>query len=142
MEVGRRLARKYPAGTKLRDCEECPELVVVPWGSYMMGSPPSEAERDDSEGPVRRVMLGLPLAVGVYEVTREEYGRFVSATGHAPVDSCWTVENGGWKDRSGRHWERSGFSQGKRHPVVCVSWNDGRHTCAGCLGKQERCTVC
>ena len=126
LEEGRRLARKYPAGTKLRDCEECPELVVVPAGSYMMGSPPGEAGRDGDEGPVHRVTLDLPLAVGMYEVTREEYGRFVSATGHASGDSCWTYKSGKWKNRSGRHWKKPGFSQGKRHPVVCVSWNDAR----------------
>ena len=126
VEEGRRLARKYPAGTKLRDCEECPELVVVPPGSYRMGSPTSEAGRQDDEGPRHRVALDLPLAVGVYEVTREEYGRFVSATGHATGDSCWTYKSGEWKNRSGRHWKRPGFNQGKRHPVVCVNWNDAK----------------
>ena len=126
VEEGRRLARKYPAGTELRDCEECPELVVVPPGSYMMGSPPSEAKRGDYEGPRHRVTLDLPLAVGVYEVTREEYGRFVSATGHASGDSCRVYKSGEWKNRSGRHWKRPGFSQGKRHPVVCVNWNDAK----------------
>ena len=126
VEEGRRLAREYPAGTELRDCEKCPELVVVPPGSFMMGSPASEAERDGDEDPVHRVTLDLPLAVGVYEVTRGEYGRFVSATGHDSGDSCRIYEGGEWKKRSGRHWKRPGFSQGRRHPVVCVNWNDAQ----------------
>ena len=126
VEEGGRLVRKYPAGTKLRDCNECPELVVVPPGTYMMGSPESETGREDDEGPRHRVTLDLPFAVGVYEVTREEYGRFVSATGHASGDSCYAYKGGEWEDISGRHWKRPGFSQGKRHPVVCVNWSDAK----------------
>ena len=126
VEEGRRLVRKYPAGTKLRDCDECPELVVVPAGSFRMGSPSSEEGRNADEGPRHRVALDLPFAVGVYEVTRGEYSRFVSATGHASGDSCWTYRSGEWKDRSGRHWKSPGFSQTERHPVVCVNWNDAK----------------
>ena len=46
---------------------------MVPAGSYMMGSPASEAGRDYDEGPRHRVMIGYPLAVGVYEVTFAEW---------------------------------------------------------------------
>ena len=61
-------------GTVFRDCDECPELVVVPPGSFMMGSPASEAGRSDTEGPRHEVTIGYPLAVGVYEVTRSRSG--------------------------------------------------------------------
>ena len=50
----RTLSERQPGGT-LRDCEQCPELVVVPPGNFMMGSPSSEAGRDGDEGPVHRV---------------------------------------------------------------------------------------
>ena len=43
---------RYTPGTVFRDCPECPEMVVVPAGSFMMGSPPSEAGREYDEGPV------------------------------------------------------------------------------------------
>ena len=46
----------------------------------MMGSPPSEKGREDNEGPVHRVTIPKPFAVGKYEVTVEEYRRFVTAT--------------------------------------------------------------
>ena len=118
-EERRRRARS--PGTKFRDCPECPELVVVPSGSFMMGSP----EHED-EGPVHRVTIGRPFAVGVYEVTRGEYGRFVSETGHSTGDSCRTYEDGEWKERTGRHWKRPGYSQTGSHPVVCVSWDDAK----------------
>ena len=113
-------------GSVIRDCEGCPELVVVPSGSFQMGSPLGESGRLDSEGPVHRVTIVRPFAVGVYEVTRGEYGRFVSSTGWSSGDSCWVYEGGEWKDRSGRSWRSPGFHQGDSHPVVCVSWEDAQ----------------
>ena len=38
-------------GETFRDCPECPEMVVIPAGSFMMGSPESEEGRDSDEGP-------------------------------------------------------------------------------------------
>ena len=117
-----------PAGTTFRDCPECPEMVVVPSGRFQMGSPPSEAGRwdDGREGPVHPVAIGYRLAVGVNEVTRGEFARFVSATGRSMGNACWTYEGGEWKERSGRHWRSPGFSQTDSHPVVCVNWSDAK----------------
>ena len=125
-EGGEAVARRWQAGTRFRDCAECPELVVVPAGSFRMGSPESEAGRYDTEGPVHRVEIGRPFAVGVYEVTRGEYSRFVSATGHSSGNSCATYEGGKWEWRSGRHWRSPGFRQTDAHPVVCVNWDDAK----------------
>ena len=126
LEQGERLAKKYPPGTRLRDCGDCPELVVVPPGTYMMGSPSSEAGRHDHEGPVHRVVIGEPFGVGVKEVTRGEYGRFVRATGHSAGGQCWTYEDGKWEERGGRNWENPGYEQTDEHPVVCVNWGDAK----------------
>ena len=114
-------------GRRFRDCEGrwCPELVVVPAGSYMMGSPGSEKGRSDDEGPRHRVRIGKPFAVGVYEVTRGEWRRFVEETGYS-TGTCRTYEDGEWGKRSGRSWRNPGFSQSDGHPVVCVSWEDAR----------------
>ena len=115
-------------GRRFRDCEGswCPELVVVQSGSYMMGSPESEAGRFDREDPRHRVRIAKPIAVGMYEVRRGEFGRFVRETGHSTGNACWTYEGGEWKERSGRSWRTPGFSQADGHPVVCVSWEDAR----------------
>ena len=122
----KRAAEERRAGRRFRDCEACPEMVVVPAGSYLMGSPASEAGRYDTEGPVHRVTIAEPFAVGVYEVTRGQYARFVAATGHGTGNSCHTVEGDEWKKRSGRGWRNSGYEQTAEHPVVCVSWEDAQ----------------
>ncbi|MCY4026288.1 MAG: SUMF1/EgtB/PvdO family nonheme iron enzyme [Acidobacteria bacterium] len=62
-----------------RDCEECPEMVVVPAGSFRMGCV-SGQDCDDRECPVHEVR-GPSFALGRYEVLFEEYDRFVAATG-------------------------------------------------------------
>ena len=99
--------RRIP-GKTFRDCETCPEMVVVPAGSFTMGSPSSEEHRDDDEVQ-HRVTISQPFAVGEYEVTREEFARFVEATGRSTGDSCWIRENDEWKERSGGGWRNPGF---------------------------------
>ena len=100
--------RRWTHGEQFRDCEVCPLMVVVRAGSYMMGSPSSDEGRRDNEGPVHRVRIAEPFAVGVYEVTFAEWDACVSdggCGGHRPVDGRW--------------------GRGKR-PVIDVSWEDAR----------------
>lgn len=56
-------------------------MVVVPEGSLMTGSPGSEEGRWGDEGPQRRVTIGKPFAVGVYEVTFAEWDSCVRGGG-------------------------------------------------------------
>ena len=103
-------------------------MVVVPAGSFTMGSPPHGAGRSDNEGPQHRVTIPWRFAVGKYEVTRGEFARFVKATGHAAGDSCW-IKVGGlipWRERSDRGWRNPGFERTDRDPVVCMSWRDAK----------------
>ena len=75
------------AGTVFRDCEVCPEMVAVPAGSFMMGSP-EEAD----ETPIHRVTIAEPFAVGKYEVTFAEWEACVAdggCYGHEPDDEGW-----------------------------------------------------
>src|SRR5262245_587611 len=64
-------------GEILKDCAECPQLVVVPSGSFVMGSPTSEQGRFDDEGPQHRVAV-QSFAMGIYEVTFEEWDACVA----------------------------------------------------------------
>ena len=95
-------------GEVFRDCAVCPEMVVVPAGAFTMGSPASEDGRLDDEGPLRRVTIPVPLAVGVHEVTFAEWDACVSAGGcggYQPADRGW--------------------GRGSR-PVINVSWEDAQ----------------
>ena len=113
------------SGERWRDCDECPEIVAIPAGTFTMGSPASEAGRYDREGPAHRVTITRPFAIGVYEVTRDEYSRFVQATNHSSGDdSCVVHESHHWEERAGRNWRNLAFPQTPRHPAVCISWND------------------
>ena len=106
-----------------------PEMVRLPGGSFMMGSPEGEAGRASAEGPQHRVSV-RPFSISRTEVTVAEFGRFVAATGYVTEaersGGCFTVSADGSKfeKRPDARWRTPGFAQDGTHPVVCVSWND------------------
>src|SRR5215471_14547631 len=67
-------------GDTFKECASCPEMVVVPAGSFIMGSPENEAGRRDHEGPQRKVTIRQPFAVGKFEIT---WGEWRACYGHA-----------------------------------------------------------
>ena len=112
-------------GETFRDCAECPEMVVIPAGSFTMGSPASEEGREDDEGPRHRVTIPRAFALGKYEVTRAEFAAFVRDTGHK-ARGCWVFDGKEWKDDDSKDWRDPNFSQSERDPVVCVNWDDAK----------------
>ena len=58
---------------------EGPQMVVLPTGSFSMGSPTTEDNRDGDEGPVRTVRISKRIAIGRHEVTFADYDRFADA---------------------------------------------------------------
>lgn len=88
--VSRVVATDVAPGQTLRDCDKCPEMVLLPSGSFMMGSNELEEGRASNEGPLHRVTIGRPFAMGRYEVTFDEYDACVAEGGCDPViDSGW-----------------------------------------------------
>lgn len=111
----------------LTDCAaDCPEMVAIPPGSYAMGSPPDETDRQPDEGPVHTVHIRRSFAVSKYPVTVAQFASFVAATGYDAGNDCWTVEDGKGEVRAGRNWREPGFPQTGSQPVVCVSWHDAQ----------------
>ncbi len=111
-----------------RDHEHGPEMVVVPDGSFVMGSPESEPEREGwqkgTESPQRTVTIDQSFAVGRHAITRGQFAAFIKATGHKMDGGAYV-----WKGDKGEHdqngsWRSPGFAQDDSHPVVCVSWDD------------------
>lgn len=112
-------------GESFKDCPDCPEMVVVPAGSFMMGASTSEevaTERED-QMPVN---ITWPFAVGRFAVTKGEFAAFVAATGHKTDGRCYDLSTSEMKGRADRSWRSPGFFQSDRHPVVCVDWNDAK----------------
>lgn len=111
-------ANAVQAGQTFRDCVDCPEMVVVPAGSFVMGSPANEPGFFEIEGPQRRVAV-RQFALGKFDVTRGQWAVFATATHRATVKGCsWSPagKTATWKD--------SGLPQDDTHPVVCITWAD------------------
>jgi formylglycine-generating enzyme required for sulfatase activity len=113
-------------GDSFKDCDVCPEMVIVPAGSFRMGSRKSEKGRDDNEGPEHAVKIARPFALGKFEVTVDQFAAFVKDGGRDMGSSCDVWQDGKWAMRPGRSWQDPGFPQSGTHPVTCVSWDDAQ----------------
>ncbi len=112
-------------GEVFQDCPGCPEMVVVPEGAFVMGSPAAEPDRSDWEGPQRDVAVS-GFAIGRTEITIAQYRAFVEATGWSSTGNCVTFEGGEWRGRPDRSWENPALPQEDSHPAVCISWVDAK----------------
>jgi formylglycine-generating enzyme required for sulfatase activity len=56
-----------------KECENCPEMVVVPKGSFLMGTPITEVDRSKGEDPLHRVSFARPFAVGRFTISFDEW---------------------------------------------------------------------
>ncbi len=127
LALGGCMSGKAPApGSSLRDCADCPELVVIPRGFFTMGSAASERMRGNEMrplGPVHKVDIGKPFAAGKFEVTNKEFAAFVKATGHTTPDACQML---GVETVRGKTWRDPGYGRppAADEPVVCVTWLD------------------
>ena len=113
----------------------CPELVVLPKGGFLMGSPPSDIDSPFRERPQHRVTIGVTLAMGRFEVTRAEFEAFARDSQRSmddPVYRCkvWHPSEGSLRhfgdDTVERSFTNPGFEQSGDHPVTCVSWYDAQ----------------
>jgi sulfatase modifying factor 1 len=120
------------ASEMFKDCLDCPKMVVVPTGTFLMGSLEAETVREQvpykiavSERPQHQVSISKSFALGQFPVTRGEFAAFVRETGHDP-SGCFVEKNGKVVVDGKGSWRNPGFDQTDRHPVVCVSHDDAR----------------
>jgi len=92
-------------GKIFRDCDGCPQMVVVPAGAFWQGSAEGSSLALSIEKPRRRVVIADPFAAGIHEVTMAQWDACVSA------GACDTRPSD------------NGWGRGSR-PVMMVSWND------------------
>ncbi len=90
---------------RFNECTDCPAMVVIPAGSFKMGSP--DSDRVKSETPQHDVTIAKPFAAGEYEVTFDEW------------DAC-AAHGGCDPDISANGWGRG------RRPAILISWDDAQ----------------
>ncbi len=96
----------YVPGDTFRDCDVCPVMVVVSEGKFTMGTPVSEPKSENRERPRHDVTISRRFAMGIFEITFDEWDACVEAKGcnnYLPDDERW--------------------GRGKR-PVIYVNWHD------------------
>jgi formylglycine-generating enzyme required for sulfatase activity len=98
--------RELLAGQSFKECADCPEMVIVSAGEFMMGSPADERDRFAKEGPQHKVSLKR-FAVARFESTSEEW------------DACMLLSGCAWPA------PEIGFGRG-RQPVTNLNWDDAR----------------
>ncbi len=109
-----------------------PPLVVIPVGTFLMGSAPGEAGHRVNEEPPHEVRIDSGFALGADAVTVEQFGAFVADANYV-TDAEKAGGSGVYDEESGRIIERRGVSwrddylgarAAENLPVVHVSWND------------------
>ena len=101
------MAQQPNSGDTFRDCDSCPEMVVIAAGEFSMGTPTTEPDHEGNESPQHLVKMRHAFAIGKFEVTFDEWDACVSAVGCSRKPKVWT-------------WGR-----GSR-PVINVSWHDAK----------------
>jgi len=104
-------------GSVFKDCKNCPEMVVLPAGSFVMGTPEDEVGREPDEGPQHTVTFNKAFAMSRFHVTAAELDAYIRETGTRIKDG---------DERPGRLCQASKprYEQGPRQPAVCVDYAD------------------
>ncbi|AZE18466.1 PvdO, pyoverdine responsive serine/threonine kinase (predicted by OlgaV) [Pseudomonas chlororaphis subsp. aureofaciens] len=104
-------------GSVFKDCKNCPEMVVLPAGSFVMGTPEDEVGREPDEGPQHTVTFNKAFAMSRFHVTAGELDAYIRETGTVIKDG---------DERPGRLCQASKprYEQGPRQPAVCVDYAD------------------
>lgn len=124
------------------------KLLLIPHGSFQMGSPANESGRYEGEGPQHRVEITHDFYLARFPVTRGQFRQFVEDaryTTEAESDGKggWGYEptadgKGGFPQKPVFTWRHTGFQQTDDHPVVNVTWNDAQAFCQWLSRKEAK----
>jgi sulfatase modifying factor 1 len=134
------IAPSVPAHEIVKDCPDCPRMVVIPGGTFTMGAVKhgDEPKRRRHEGPRSGVQVAS-FAIGETEVTRGQYAAFVVETMRPDDGGCFTFGFSSVDDATAvdpqASWRRHAFEQTDDHPVTCISWEDARDYAAWLAGR-------
>jgi sulfatase modifying factor 1 len=128
------------SGTPAAGAGRCPEgMVLVPGGTFRMGSPADDKDADADERPVREVTL-RPYCAGRTEVTVSEYEKCVSEArgGVTCSPASTTVVSFGLKPDDVLFWSKfcnAGRKDAGSHPINCVDWRQATTYCTWAGGR-------
>jgi hypothetical protein len=105
-----------------KECPNCSEMIGIPAGRFVMGSPAREPGRFDSEGP-QRIVTVKAFALAKYDVTSEEYLIFLRATGYQP-EPCNKILNMRWRVPGNGVALPPYDEEPALWPASCISWKD------------------
>jgi len=109
---------------EFQECPGCPVMVGIPAGSFAMGSPASEPGHFDNEGPQHAVSVRA-FALGKFDVTSEEFLKFLEATGYKPAP-CNSMLNLRWQPAEHGLARPPAEVEPLRWPAVCLEWKDAQ----------------
>ncbi len=120
-----------PTSAAFKDCSDCPSMVTIPSGKYLMGSPETVAGPGGGLGPEHEITFAKPFALGQTELTRGQYAKFVADTKRPDPPKCFSFigVSGNGRDFDwveGRNWRNPGYAQTDNDPAVCLSWDDAK----------------
>ncbi len=117
---------------QFRDCADCPEMVRIPSGTFVMGTPAHESRSTGLSAESQAVIVKIhkPFAIGRVEVTRREYRAFIQDAGYDVRSPCliWDDEKKRFAADRSHDWESPGRPREPLddHPAACVSWSDAK----------------
>jgi len=103
-----------------RDCPECPQIVIIPKGEALLGSPLDEKGRTRDERTLMRASIAKPFAIGRIELLKSDYRTYVKETSYVSTTQC----NTGSRRRGKFDWNHTAFEQDDRHAVSCLDIKD------------------
>lgn len=113
----------------IRDCPTCPEMVVVPAGKFIMGTPGGSEEMDEDTGETYQlaVTIDKPFGLGKTEITTAQYGEFAREADYKPDPGC-RLWNDRWLNDPKGDFRGAGQMRAPKpnFPFVCVSWTDAK----------------
>lgn len=115
-------AQPRPSDREFKECPECPAMVGIPAGRFVMGSPANEPGRFDAEGP-QHIVTVKAFAMAKTDVSSDEFLIFLRATGYRPKP-CNAMLGLGWHVPGRGLAYAPGDQEPPRWPAVCLDWKD------------------
>jgi formylglycine-generating enzyme required for sulfatase activity len=121
------------------------KLVLIPKGSFRMGSPEGEVGRGKDEGPLHQVTIDKPFYMGIHPVTVGQFRAFVTAANYT-TEAESDGKGGRSYDKATKKvkqdkqftWQKAGWDLSEDHPVVNVTWKDAVKFCEWLSAKEGK----